>query len=196
MRRAIALVCVLLAAACGSDGRTLRPPAEGASAPPLATSTVPAQGGTVASPLALSSPAFVDGGPIPVQFTCDGANTSPPLSWGAVPQGAVELVLTVIDPDARGFVHWVMSNVTPSVQALGPGSVPEGAVQAKNGGGTIGWTGPCPPKGAPHHYVFTLYALTSMSGITDGMPAADALAILAKLKAQTATMTGTYQRAG
>jgi Raf kinase inhibitor-like YbhB/YbcL family protein len=196
MRRAAAVLLAVVVAACASDGRTLRAPASGASAPPLATTTAPAQGGTLASVLTLTSTAFSNGSAIPVELTCDGAGESPPLSWGAVPEGTVEIVVTVIDPDARGFVHWVMAGVDPTVQALGQGGVPEGVAQAQNSGGSIGWTGPCPPKGTPHHYVFTLYALKSASGITNGMPAADALAALAKLKAQTAVLTGSYQRAG
>lgn len=187
---------VVVAAACASDGRTLRTPALGASAPPLATTTAPAQGGTLAAVLALTSTAFANGQPIPVEFTCDGGGASPPLAWGATPEGTVELALTVIDPDARGFVHWVIAGLDPTVQALAQGSVPDGAVQALNGAGKPGWTGPCPPKGAPHHYVFTLYALKAASTITDGMPAADALAALAKQTATSATLTGTYQRAG
>ena len=196
MKRVVVLAIALLTAACASDGRALRPPAAGASAPPLATTTAPAQGGTVASPLALSSPAFNTGSAIPVTFTCDGSKVSPPLAWSTRPEGTVELAITVIDPDAGGFVHWVIAGIDPSVQALAQGSTPDGATQAQNGAGSIGWTGPCPPKGSPHHYVFTLYALKSASGITDGMPAADALAALAKLKAQTAVLTGTYVRAG
>jgi Raf kinase inhibitor-like YbhB/YbcL family protein len=199
VRRALTLATIaVLATACASDGRTLQAPTKGASAPPLATTstTSPAQGGTLAGPLALTSTAFTEEEPIPVGFTCDGAGTSPPLAWGATPDGTVELALTVIDPDAPGgFVHWVIAGLDPSVQALAAGAVPDGAVQALNGAGKPGWTGPCPPRGAPHHYVFTLYALKSASTISDGVPAADALAALAKQKATTATLTGTYQRA-
>ena len=195
MKRAVIAVA-LLTAACASDGRALRPPAPGASAPPLATTTTPAQGGTIASPLALSSTAFTSGSAIPVTFTCDGSGVSPPLSWGAVPEGTAELAITVIDPDAGGFVHWVIAGMGPGVQALTQASIPAGAAQAMNSAGSIGWTGPCPPKGAAHHYVFTFYALKSLSGITDGMAAADALAALAKLTAKTAVLTGTYLRPG
>ena len=195
MKRTVAAL-LLLVAACASDGRTLRAPQSGASAPPLASTTAPAQGGTLGSALALSSIAFLNGGAIPVQYTCDGGGASPPLAWGAVPEGTIELVVTVIDPDARGFVHWVLAGLDSHVQAIGEGAVPEGAVQAQNGAGSIGWTGPCPPRGAPHHYVFTLYALSTPSGITTGEPGADALAKLAKLQAKTAALTGTYQRAG
>ena len=196
MTRPLAVALALLAAvACASDGRTLRAPETGASAPPLATTTVPARGGTLASPLTLTSSAFMNGAPIPVDFTCDGAGAAPPLAWGASPEGTVELVLSVIDPDAGGFVHWVMANLDPTVQALAQAEVPDDAAQTLNGAGRPGWTGPCPPKGAPHHYIFTLYALTAPSTITEGMPAADALALLAKQKSTTATLTGTYQRA-
>lgn len=199
MKRTLGVLALALLAACASDGRTLQTPAKGASAPPLATTstTSPAQGGTLASPLAMTSTAFTEGAPIPVEFTCDGAGVSPPLAWGATPEGTVELVLTVIDPDAKGFVHWVIANLDPSIQALARAEVPDDAAQALDGAGKVGWTGPCPPKGSPHHYVFTLYALKSPSAISDGMPAADALAALAKQKpAATATLTGTYQRAG
>ena len=197
MKRVALIALSLLVVACASDGRTLRQPAEGASAPPLPSSTtLPAPGGTVSSGFVLTSTAFTAGGSIPIEFTCDGAKTSPPLSWGAVPDGTVELALTVVDPDAHGFVHWVVAGLDPTVQALGKGAVPDGAVQATNGAGSIGWTGPCPPKGTPHHYVFTLYALTAASGVTDGMPSTDALAAVAKTTAKTATLTGTYQRAG
>ena len=53
----------------------------------------------------LTSTAFTEGGAIPTEFSCDGANVSPPLSWAGVPAGSAALVLVVDDPDARGFVH-------------------------------------------------------------------------------------------
>jgi len=144
----------------------------------------------------LASTAFVADGPIPIENTCDGQNASPPLSWGGIPEGTVELAITVVDPDANGFVHWVIASIDPSVQALNIGDVPDGAVQVKNSAGTVGWTGPCPPKGAPHHYVFTLYALTSPSGVVESMTGNDAIKALDDTAAVTTRLTGTYQRAG
>jgi len=198
---ALLCACVVLAA-CGSDGKTLREPASGASAPPLARSSTTVSG-QVASPGAgattgfeLSSPAFAPGSPIPKVHTCDGNNVSPPLAWGSVPADTVELALTLIDPDANNFIHWVMANIDPSVQAIAEGTLPDGVVQGKNNTNKVGWTGPCPPKGSPHHYVFTLYALTEPSGITDGMSGKDAVSKLMQRKAPTATLVGTYQRAG
>jgi Raf kinase inhibitor-like YbhB/YbcL family protein len=201
--RHLALLCACVVfAACASDGRTLRQPAPGATAPPVPGSStdsgeVGGQAGTgTATGFVLSSTAFTAGGAIPVVYTCDGANLSPPLAWGSIPSGTVELAVTLIDPDANNFIHWVMADIDPSVQAFGEGSLPDGVVQATNSTNKFGWTGPCPPKGPPHHYVFTLYALTQPSGITDGMPGKDAVAKLTQHKSPTATLVGTYTRAG
>jgi Raf kinase inhibitor-like YbhB/YbcL family protein len=194
--RAAAIVTIaLLIAGCAHDGRTLRPPPAGASAPPLVTTTAP--GITpAAAPIALTSTDFQPAGPIPGEHTCDGAGVSPPLAWGSVPESTVELALTVTDSDANGYVHWVLAKLDPTVQALAIGVVPEGAVEAKNGAGTVGWTGPCPPKGSgPHHYIFTLYALTSASGVTAAMSGKDAIDAISKVPGVTATLIGSYQRA-
>jgi Raf kinase inhibitor-like YbhB/YbcL family protein len=159
------------------------------------TTTAPGQT-TAVAPLALSSTAFGSGEAIPLEHTCDGADVSPPLAWGSVPQATVELAITVTDTDANGFVHWVLAGLEPSVQALAVGVVPDEAVQTLNGSGTPGWKGPCPPKGSgTHHYVFTLYALTERSGITPDMKAQDAFVAISNIPGLTATLIGTYERA-
>jgi hypothetical protein len=48
----------------------------------------------------LTSSAFADGGEIPVRYTCDGDNVSPPLAWSNLPEGTRSLALVVDDPDA------------------------------------------------------------------------------------------------
>jgi Raf kinase inhibitor-like YbhB/YbcL family protein len=191
-----ALASLALLTACADDGRTLRAPPPDASAPPL-TSTTVANASIVNPTLTLASPSFDDDGAIPIENTCDGENASPPLTWGAVPESTVELAITVTDTDANGFVHWVITNIDPAVQAISIGNVPDGSIQAKNGAGSPGWTGPCPPPGSvPHHYVFTLYSLSTPSGVTADMTGADAIAAIEQHPALTASLTGLYQRAG
>jgi Raf kinase inhibitor-like YbhB/YbcL family protein len=110
--------------------------------------------------LSLTSTAFQNGQPIPVQFTCDGADQSPPLTWGDPPPGTNSFALIVDDPDAPSglFRHWGASDIPPATRAIATGrSVGK---QATNGFGKAGYGGPCPPKGhGPHHYHFKLYAL-------------------------------------
>ncbi len=117
----------------------------------------------------LTSSALRAGDSIPVQFTCDGANQSPPLSWAGAPPGTKSFALVVDDPDAPGgtFVHWVIYNVPATADSLPPGiasgvHVPElgEARQAENGfNKALGYGGPCPPKGPAHDYHFRLFAL-------------------------------------
>jgi Raf kinase inhibitor-like YbhB/YbcL family protein len=113
------------------------------------------------------STAFQEGGAIPVQYTCDDANISPPLRWGGIPKNSRSLALICEDPDAPSgvFVHWVIFNLPPIVADLSEAVptteelVESGAVQGRNDFKNIGYDGPCPPPGKPHRYFFRLYAL-------------------------------------
>ncbi len=123
--------------------------------------------------MTVTSSAFIDGGMIPAQYTCDGADISPPLSISGVPEGTKSLALIADDPDApsKTWVHWVMYNIPPDMTEI-PENVPKeesldfGAKQGVNDFGRIGYGGPCPPSGV-HRYYFKLYALDTtleMSG--------------------------------
>lgn len=102
------------------------------------------------------------GGPVG-QGVCRGENSAPKLSWYNVPAGTKSFTLTVIDVDAPlagGFHHWVVYNIPANHPWLiGHGQNPFS--EGTNDFGKIGYDGPCPPPtGQPHHYVFTVYALT------------------------------------
>jgi Raf kinase inhibitor-like YbhB/YbcL family protein len=125
-----------------------------------------------ASKFQIRSPSFAEGATIPTQFSCNGANLSPPLSWSGVPEGTKSLVLLMDDPDAPGgtFVHWVVDDIPPGSQGFKSGS-PEGK-PGMNGMGRAAYMGPCPPPGPPHHYHFRLFALDANLNLT-GSPNAD-----------------------
>src|SRR5262245_57455570 len=88
-----------------------------------ATPEQPAQGGGAAVNFTLNSTAFAEGQAIPVKYTCDGENISPPLRWDGAPQ-AQSFALIVDDPDAPGgtFTHWVLYNIPGSQRELPEGS--------------------------------------------------------------------------
>jgi Raf kinase inhibitor-like YbhB/YbcL family protein len=145
----------------------------------------------------LTSSAFADGQPIPTRFTCDGGNVSPPLAWKGVPAGARELALLVEDPDAPGgtYVHWLLYGVKPETSSLSPGQVPAGARQGKTSAGETKYGGPCPPKGdAPHHYEFTLYALSKPSGLPAGASPDEVTTAVGKAALARGRLTGRYGR--
>lgn len=114
-------------------------------------------------------------GKVPREFTCDGNDASPPLSWTAPPSGTRSFALTVTDPDAPGgtFTHWLLFDLPAGINSLPPGVPKEaqlsnGSRQGRNDFGKLGYGGPCPPPGSPHRYVFTLYALDRTLDATAG----------------------------
>jgi Raf kinase inhibitor-like YbhB/YbcL family protein len=128
------------------------------------------------SRLDVTSPAFKDNQRIPVKYTADGDDMSPPLKWADRPEGVTEYALIVEDPDAPGgtFTHWVIYGIPGSYDHLDDG-VPQveeldnGAMQGPNSMGKIGYMGPSPPKGKPHRYIFTLYALDAKLDLPAGI---------------------------
>jgi Raf kinase inhibitor-like YbhB/YbcL family protein len=109
-------------------------------------------------------------------FGCTGGNISPELQWSNPPAGTKSFALQIYDPDApsgSGFWHWAVYDMPAATTGLaqGAGNSPAGLPVGAFGGntdfmdtGVIGgngnYGGPCPPAGdAPHHYIFTLYAL-------------------------------------
>lgn len=141
----------------------------------------------------LSSPAFDEGGSIPEEFSCDGADLSPPLEWPGVPDGTVELLLTIQDPDAPSgiFTHWTVYAIDPDAGSFPQGGVPEGALEGLNDFRQPGYGGPCPPPGPAHRYIFTLAALDEPSGLDAGAPPEAVDAVLQRARATT-TLTGMY----
>jgi len=128
----------------------------GASAILLASIASFAAGG---AKMKITSSAFQQGGNIPSKFSCDGANTNPPLQISDLPSEAKSLLLIVDDPDAPSglFTHWVVWNVSPQTTTISEGSTPKG-VQGTNDFGKSGYGGPCPPSGT-HRYYFKIFAL-------------------------------------
>jgi Raf kinase inhibitor-like YbhB/YbcL family protein len=110
--------------------------------------------------LSLTSDAFRDGQPIPVQYSCDGANRAPALSWSEPPQGTKSFALVADDPDAPSgtFRHWGAYDIPAAARGIAAGE--QVGTPATNDFGKPGYGGPCPPRGhGPHHYRFKLFAL-------------------------------------
>ena len=138
----------------------------------------------------LTSSSFGQGEPIPAKHTCDGADTSPPLAWSDVPGGTASFALIVDDPDARGFVHWVLTDIPGDARELPEGEGDSIGMPGPNDFGRTGWGGPCPP--GEHRYVFTLYALPEpISGANEAAAVRTAAEVSALARA---TLRGVYAR--
>jgi len=124
--------------------------------------------------LSVQSTGFSEGEMIPVKYTCDGEDVSPPLQWSAGPDGTRSYAVIADDPDAPvgTWVHWVIYDIPPDTrtlaEAVAGSEKVEGCLQGKNDFKRFGYGGPCPPGGT-HRYYFRVYALDTLirsSGLT------------------------------
>ena len=152
----------------------------------------------------LSSPAFANNGKIPAQYTCDGVDISPPLSWSDAPQGTRSFALSVDDPDAPDpkapkviWVHWVIYNIPADVQSLPEDAarhgLPAGAQQGLNDSKRVGYNGPCPPIGM-HRYFHKLYALDTVLQDLGHPTKAQLLSAMQGHVLAEAQLVGTYEK--
>ncbi len=183
------LVLVLAQPGCGGHGGSRMTAPQPRKVTTVAQTIAEAPAG---GPLTISSPAFADGAPIPVQYTCKGANIAPPLTWSA-PLGAA---LVVDDPDAVGgtYVHWIVIGIPPGPGNTADGQTPDGGTSLPNSGGHAGYTGPCPPAGTGvHHYRFTLYQIPATLHLPPGLAGPRAAQAITQATTAQAQLTGTFE---
>ena len=144
---------------------------------------------------------FAEGGDIPQRYTCDGEDISPSLAWNNLPAGTQRLALSMEDPDAPSgtFTHWLIYEIPVETTGLPEAiardiSVLGVQVQGKNSFGQAGYSGPCPPGGAPHHYIFTIYALDRLLDLSPGLTASEFKKALEGHILGTGSLTGLYGR--
>lgn len=150
----------------------------------------------------LSSPAFADGERIPVLYTCEGEDVSPPLEWSGTPAQALSFALLCDDPDAPGgtWHHWALFDIPADASHLAEAYPTEERVGATRQGindfRRIGYGGPCPPPGhGVHHYRFRLLALSAERLELAPRPGCPAVAAAARPHVLAeAVATGTYSR--
>ncbi|MGW5153127.1 YbhB/YbcL family Raf kinase inhibitor-like protein [Rhodococcus koreensis] len=146
------------------------------------------------APLTVSSP-DLSGGRFPREFTCDGADRLPRLRWSTPPPGTQELAIEMLDPDAPGgtFTHWLVYGIPPGISSLA--AVPAGAAEGVNDFGRRGYRGPCPPRGAAHHYHFVVLALGTRLGLEAGARRSDLESRISGHVLGRGEVVATYQRA-
>ena len=156
--------------------------------------------GFALSEIELVSSAFQQRENIPRNYTGEGDDISPPLSWSNVPEGTRSFALICHDPDAPlvtpgayGFVHWVIYNIPAAVTKLA-----ENETSYTNGGnsfGSSGYGGPMPPEGhGIHHYFFWILALGVAPDLDAGLSMEELLKEIEPNVIGMNRLVGTYSR--
>ena len=144
--------------------------------------------GQTPSTFIVESPTMTTGRFMPRDYSPDGRNVSPPLSWSGLPEGTRQLAVISQDYGAGRpppWVHWIIYNIPASAEGL-PEGIPfdadhpmpaeiAGAVQGNNGWGLPAYRGPAPPVGSVHHYHFAVFALDEELDLAPGLDRAELL---------------------
>jgi phosphatidylethanolamine-binding protein (PEBP) family uncharacterized protein len=128
------------------------------------------------------------------QYTCRGADHSPPLRWTGIPAGTKELALFAISTHpvkGKLFFDWAIAGLNPGLKGLDSASVPAGAVLGRNGTGRVAYS-ICPASGKRESYVFALYALPQSLGPQAGFDPAALRRQAIALARHTGLLVGTY----
>lgn len=150
----------------------------------------------------LTSTAFSQGEPIPVKYSCDGEDISPPLAWGDPPEGTRSLALIMDDPDAPvgTWDHWILFNIPADMRELqenlpitGKNQYPGAIFVGNNSWGRADYGGPCPPGGT-HRYFFKLYALDTTISLLPGVNKQGLLAAMEGSVLAETELMGTFTR--
>jgi para-nitrobenzyl esterase len=163
-RKSLAVVAAAVAlAATVASGALAQPAAPPPAKPGLALTNFPAKGGKT---LAVTSPAFANGGDIPFENTQYRGNVFPGLSWTKGPYGTRSYAIVMQDADVNykggPLLHWTMYAIPAGVTKLAPGMAapPPGASYGPNvRGPNHAYMGPHTPPGPKHHYHFEVFAL-------------------------------------
>jgi phosphatidylethanolamine-binding protein (PEBP) family uncharacterized protein len=118
----------------------------------------------------LSSPAFVDGGKFPIEYTCDGASMSPALAWSGAPAGTKSFAITFDtlpgpprpgETDSGKHAMFTLFNIPATATSIAAGNKSVGTYGQNFQGKTLGYTPPCSQGPGDKIYTFTIYALSS-----------------------------------
>jgi para-nitrobenzyl esterase len=158
-RRSAAVLLALLAAI--PIVALAQPAAPPPAAPGLALANFPAK---VPHTLAVTSPAFKNGGDIPFENTQYRGNVFPGLAWSKGPYGTRSFAVIMQDADVnyRGgpLLHWSMYDIPGRKLDAGMTAPPAGASYGPNARGpNHAYMGPHTPPGPKHHYHFAVFAL-------------------------------------
>lgn len=155
-----------------------------------------------AGSISITSKSFAQGATIPKNYTGEGKDVSPELTWGNAPANTKSFAITCEDPNAPGgrWFHWIIFNIPPQTHNLKEGvekslTLKDGSAQGTNDFGKPGYNGPMPPEHAgPHHYQFIIFALDNKLPLKAGCTKRDFYSAAKGHVLARGSVIGLYQR--
>ncbi|MCE5325888.1 MAG: hypothetical protein LLG01_05685 [Planctomycetaceae bacterium] len=115
------------------------------------------------STFVLRSPAVADKGPLPKEFTGDGAAATLPLEWSGAPPAAKSFALVMhhVDPQGKTKWYWVLYNIPAGTTSLAKSVKGVGTLGNNSVNGRLGYAPPHSKGPGAKTYIYTLYALVA-----------------------------------
>ncbi len=149
--------------------------------------------------MSLKSPAIIaaQGSPgrLAATYTCDGTDSWPALSWGGIPDGSAELILYAMNVqpvEGQLFVDWAVAGLSPKLEEIGAGKLPQGAIIGTNGFGKVGYS--LCPEGGGEIYMFALYALPQSLALKRGFDAREVRKQILDVSGNVGLLPAVYER--
>ena len=153
---------------------------------------------TSRSSFVLSSSAFSAGEPFPVEYTCDGNSSSPPLSWTNGPVGTVGYAVVMHHIPGPGDSHWywVVYGIDADTTAIKANDSATASLGTNSVNGKNEYSPPCSKGPGEKTYTFSVFALSQQPEFAIGTDVSRdvLLAAIEKNILATATLDVTYDR--
>ncbi len=152
------------------DPRTTTPSLPTTSTARTAVTTSAPSVSSATTPFMLTSPDMVNGGAMPVSFTCDGQSQTPSLSWTRGPTGTVGYAIVMHHIPGPGDTHWywVVYNIPSTTQAVAAGEPAPGTLGTNSVNNQLAYAPPCSKGPGIKVYTITVYALSALPTFTTG----------------------------
>ena len=111
----------------------------------------------------LSSVDVVEGGALPVEYTCDGARSTLALTWSGAPAATRSFAVIMHHVASPSDVHWywVLYNIPANVIGLAKNITGIGTLGTNSVNRKTEYTPPCSKGPGSKTYTYTIYALSA-----------------------------------
>ncbi|MCP4356504.1 MAG: YbhB/YbcL family Raf kinase inhibitor-like protein, partial [Chloroflexi bacterium] len=112
----------------------------------------------------LFSSAIADDSALPIEYTCDGASATLPLTWNGAPAEAASFAVVMHHAAGPDDVHWywVLYNIPADVTSLSKNSTGIGELGTNGVNGNLAYAPPCSQGPGEKVYTYTVYALSAL----------------------------------
>jgi phosphatidylethanolamine-binding protein (PEBP) family uncharacterized protein len=194
-------ILVALLSACTAGNTPTVITSESVSIPDAATEPTLTSAATPGIAFILTSPLVIEGGRLPIEYTCDGDGSTLPLDWSGAPAGTAGYAVMMHHVATPDDIHWywVLYDIPADITSLPENVSGIGTLGNNVNNGLTEYSPPCSKGPGDKVYTYTVYALSAQPQLTVPATEVDRDTLLAAIQGITLASTElnvVYARAG